>query len=106
MGDFDALYRLGFTDILTADGAVRLLEARAPDLVDRLLEALPDVVVLDEDKSDTVGLVQRIVHEFPSIRVIACSSERPTMRIFPAFHHGESYTSPLEPALLQREVRG
>ena len=105
MGDFEALYRLGFREILAANN-VELIEARASGVLDRLVEARPDVVVLDADKQETPSLVDRIVHGFPAITVIACSSERPTMRIFPCFHRGESYTRPLEPALFEREVRG
>jgi hypothetical protein len=105
MGDFDALYRLGFKDILAAD-TVEWIESSEGGVLDQLVEALPDVVVLDEDKATTPVLVERIVHDFPAIRVIACSSESPTMRIFPSFHRGEFYTRPLEPALFEREVNG
>jgi DNA-binding NarL/FixJ family response regulator len=105
MGDFDAIYRLGFQDILSSQ-AVELIEASAVGVLDRLVEARPDVVVLDQEKADTDGLVQRIVHDFPAIRVITCSSGKPVMRIFPSFHRGESYTRPLEPALFEREVQG
>ncbi len=105
MGDFDALYRLGFVDILD-DRQVELVETLAMGVLERLVEVLPSVVVLDQDKQETDELVNTIVHDFPAIRVIACSSERPTMRIFPSFHRGESYTRPLEPSLFELEVQG
>ena len=49
-------------------------------------------------------LVHRIVHDYPAIRVITCSSGTPTMRIFPSFHRGESYLRPLEPAVFTEKV--
>jgi DNA-binding NarL/FixJ family response regulator len=105
MGDFDALYRLGFEEIL-ATQAVELIEATATGVLDRLVEARPDVVVLDQEKDETESLVYRIVHDYPTITVITCSSGTPTMRIFPSFHGGESYLRPLDPAVFEREVRG
>ena len=105
MGDFDALYRLGFEEIL-ATQAVELIEASATGVLDGLVEARPDVVVLDQEKDETEDLVHRIVHDYPAIRVITCSSGTPTMRIFPSFHRGESYLRPLEPAVFEREVQG
>jgi hypothetical protein len=104
MGDFDALYRLGFAEIL-ADQSVELIESMGAGVLDQLVAARPDVVVLDQEKDDTENLVHRIVHNFPAIRVITCSSGGPTMRIFPAFHGGESYSRPLEPALFELEVQ-
>lgn len=105
VGDFDALYRLGFSDIL-ASKAVEMIGPTADGVLDTLVAARPDVVVLDQEKDDTEDLVRRIVHDFPAIRVITCSSGHPTMRIFPAFHRGESYSRPLEPALFGLEVEG
>lgn len=105
MGDFDALYRLGLRDILDT-GSVELIEAPASGVLEQLVEARPDVVVLDDDKDDTNDLVAKIVHHFPAIRVIACSSEHPTMRVFPSFHRGEFYTRPLDSTVFALEVTG
>jgi DNA-binding NarL/FixJ family response regulator len=104
MGDFDALHRLGFEAILGVDG-VQLVHVAGLDLMCRLAEALPDVVVLDLDLRETADLVRRIVHTFPTVKVVACSSGRPTMRVFPPLHYGESYTTHLDPALLSSAVR-
>lgn len=104
MGDFAALQRLGYRDVLHVDG-IELLETEGADLVERLVDALPDVVVLDGDAAGTEALVERIVHEFPVLTVISCSSERPAMRVFPPLHYGESYTSDLEPALLTSAIQ-
>lgn len=105
VGDFAALQRLGYQDILRVARGVHLVEATGDDLVQRLVDALPDVVVLDGDSADSAGLVDRIVHEFPTVKVIACSSTQPWMRVFPPLHYGESYTARLEPALLTSAVQ-
>ncbi|MEO3815977.1 hypothetical protein [Plantactinospora sp. B24E8] len=104
MGDFGALHRLGFEEILRVDG-IELVRASAADVVGGLVEALPDVIVLDLDQRDTPELVQRIVHDFPTVKVVACSSEQPMMRVFPPLHYGESYTSDLDPALLTSAIQ-
>jgi CheY-like chemotaxis protein len=104
VGDFAALQQLGYRDLLRAEG-LEVLEAEGHDLVERLVEALPDVVVLDSDDESSPALVDRIVHHFPAVKVITCSSARPTMRVFPPQHYGESYTTRLEPALLTSAIQ-
>jgi DNA-binding NarL/FixJ family response regulator len=104
MGDFSALHRLGFEDILRVDG-IELVETAGADVVGRLVEALPDVIVLDLDQQETLDLVRRIVHQFPAVKVVACSSAQPTMRVFPPLHYGESYTTDLDPALLTSAIQ-
>jgi hypothetical protein len=104
MGDFSALHRLGFEDILRVDG-IELIETASADVVGRLVEALPDVVVLDLDLHETAALVWRIVHQFPAVKVVACSSDQPMMRVFPPLHYGESYTTDLDPALLTSAIQ-
>jgi DNA-binding NarL/FixJ family response regulator len=104
MGDFSALHRLGLREILRCDG-IELVETTEPDVVDRLVEAPPDVIVLDLDQRDVLDLVHRIVHLFPSATVVACSSAQPLMRVFPPLHYGESYTTDLDAALLTRVVQ-
>jgi hypothetical protein len=42
---------------------------------------------------------------FPAVTVIACSSAEPIMRVFPPFHHGESYCAPFTPVLLAAAVK-
>ncbi len=104
MGDFSALARLGVEDLLRVDG-IELVRATGVDLVARLVEALPDVVVLDLDQGETPSLVQRIVHQFPSVKVVACSSAEPLMQVFLPLHYGESYTADLDPALLTSAIQ-
>jgi AmiR/NasT family two-component response regulator len=104
MGDFSALHRLGLKDILRVEG-IELMETAGVDVVGRLVEALPDVIVLDLDEATTAALVQQIVHQFPVVKVVACSSRRPRMRVFPPLHYGEFYESDLDPALLASAVQ-
>jgi DNA-binding NarL/FixJ family response regulator len=104
MGDFSALHRLGLKDILRVDG-IELMETAGTDVVGRLVEALPDVIVLDLDERATSELVRQIVHQFPTVKVVACSSRQPRMRIFPPLHYGEFYESDLDPALLTSAVQ-
>ncbi|BCB76392.1 hypothetical protein GCM10022251_24110 [Phytohabitans flavus] len=104
MGDFSALHRLGLEDILRVDG-IELMDTAGTDVLARLLEALPDVIVLDLDKSSTDALVHEIVHRFPAVKVVACSATHPRMRVFPPLHYGEFYESDLDPALLTSAVQ-
>ena len=104
MGDFSALHRLGLQDILRSDD-LEVVEAADADVLDRLVEALADVILLDLDQHHVLDLVHRIVYLFPSVTVVACSSAQPLMRIFPPLHYGESYTTDLDPALLTSAVQ-
>ena len=104
MGDFEALHRLGLEQILRVDG-IELVGAQGADMLDRICEALPDVIVLDLDKRSTGDLVHAIVHRFPRVKVVACSSSHPLMRVFPPLHYGEFYESDLDPALLTSAVQ-
>jgi CheY-like chemotaxis protein len=104
MGDFSALHRLGIKDILRCPG-IELVEASDNDVVERVVENLPDVIVLDLDRHDVLDLVHRIVYQFPSVTVVACSSAEPLIRVFPPLHYGESYITDLDPALLTSAVQ-
>ena len=65
---------------------------------------MSDITALLDRWSDgdeeALGTAEEITSEFPAIKVIACSCEEPVMRVFPPFHHGESYASKLSAALL------
>lgn len=104
LGDFSALQRLGFEDILRRED-IELVRVSGGQIVERLVDTLPDVVVLDADAGDSPQIVGHIVHEFPAVTVIACSSESPTMRVFLPLHYGESYVSALDPALLTTVIQ-
>ena len=104
LGDFGAVVRLGLKEVLAIDG-MQLVEASVDDLHEQIVAVLPDVVMIDLDGDGASGLATRLVTTFPSLKVIACSSAEPTMRVFPPFHGGESYVLPLGVAELAAAVR-
>jgi DNA-binding NarL/FixJ family response regulator len=103
-GDFGAVLRAGFDDVLRGE-EVEVLGTEGNDVVARLVDALPDVVVLDVDDAGTRTLVARLVREFPAVKVVTCSARRPLMRVYPPFHHGESYEATLEPDVFSLVVQ-
>ena len=94
IGDFNPVMRLGLRDLLTEAGCEVVAEdATAPaDLVDRLSSSLPDVLVVDLDDEQ---LARAVSVAYPSIKVIACAASGQSMRIFPRFHRGESFVTPM-----------
>ena len=44
-------------------------------------------------------------HRQVLVKVVACSSLHPMMRVFPPLHYGEFYESDLDPALLTSAVQ-
>jgi len=101
IGQFGSVALMGLRELLDGQGIEVVAEAE-PDreIVSCVSEVRPDVVVLDLDDEAALGLVEEITSDFPAIKVIACSCEEPVMRVFPPFHHGESYASKLSAALL------
>lgn len=100
-----AITRLGLRECFDDEGVdVVAEEIDTTRLVDRMVDALPDVVVLDLDGAETEELAQDLAGRFPSVTVVACSTVTPQMRVFPPFHHGESYVSTLEPGSLMRAL--
>lgn len=107
LGDFGTIVRLGLGEVLEEEG-VQLVgeEMSSHNVVDRLIATLPDVVVLDmDDRSGGLDLARRIAREYPAIKVIACSSREPRMRVFPPFHRGESYDEHLLPERFVRAIK-
>jgi DNA-binding NarL/FixJ family response regulator len=101
IGQFGTVARMGLRDILDGQGIEVVAEAESADVIVACVsEVRPDVVVLDLDDEGVLDLAEEITSEFPAIKVIACSCEEPVMRVFPPFHHGESYASKLSAALL------
>ncbi len=101
-----AIARLGLRDYLDAAGVdVVAEEVDTTGLIARMVSALPDVVLLDLDDRQTVATARRLARQFPAVKVIACSTLEPMMRVFPPFHLGESYESPLEPAALIQAIQ-
>ena len=101
IGQFGSVARMGLRELLDGQGIEVVAEAEQDrGIVSCVSEVRPDVVVLDLDDEGALGLAEEITSEFPAIKVIACSCEEPVMRVFPPFHHGESYASKLSAALL------
>ena len=94
IGDFGVVARMGFQELLAKEGLEVLGAAETRrEIIPRLSEVRPDVVLLDLDAEDTPELAARISARFPATTVIACSCDEPIMRVFPPFHYGESYTT-------------
>ncbi len=101
IGQFGSVARMGLRELLDGQGIEIVAEAESAEgIVSCVSEVRPDIVVLDLDDEGSLDLAGEITSEFPAIKVIACSCEEPVMRVFPAFHHGESYASKLSAALL------
>ncbi len=106
IGDFGAIARLGLREFLEEEGFDVVAEEQPGDRVmERLTKVRPDVVVLDLDMKASLEVAAQISTGFPAVKVIACSCEKPMMRIFPPFHRGESYLSPLSQTLLAEVIR-
>ena len=101
IGQFGAVARMGLRELLDGQGIEVVAEVDLTgEIVPSVSEVRPDVVVLDLDDERALGVAEEITSEFPAIKVIACSCEEPVMRVFPPFHHGESYASKLSADLL------
>lgn len=106
IGDFGVIARIGLRRLLDDEG-LDVLEAGGvrPGIIPRLNEVQPDVVLLDLDAEEVPELAARISSAFPAMTVIACSAAEPIMRVFPPFHHGESYIAPFTPAQFAAAVK-
>jgi DNA-binding NarL/FixJ family response regulator len=105
IGDFGMIARMGLRDLLNREGLDVVAEADiGAGIIDCVSEVRPDVVLLDLDDEGALEVAARITSEFPAIKVLACSSEQPVMRVFPPFHHGESYVSALSTSLLLKAL--
>lgn len=101
IGDVGAIVRLGLRQLLADEGNNVVLESSGAEAVlDMVVEALPDFVLVDLDEDGHADLASQLAVGFPSLTVIACSTLEPTMRIFPPFHYGEFYESALDAAHL------
>ena len=106
LGHFGGIVRLGLDDLLREQGCEVVAEEHADAaLVDRLVGALPDVVMLDLDSEHGHATAQAISAAFPSVKVVAFSADDRTMRVFPPFHRGESYAVTLSTEVLLETVR-
>jgi AmiR/NasT family two-component response regulator len=106
IGDFGVVARMGLRGLLDEEG-LEVLEAAEmrPGITPRPGQIQPDVVLLDLDAEDGPELAVRISSAFPAMKVIACSSDEPIMRVFPPFHYGESYIAPFTRVLFAAALR-
>lgn len=106
VGDFGGITRLGLREFLREEGVEIVAELNAGDeILEQIAEMQPDVVILDME-GEGRELAAPIAAGFPNTKVIACSSDYPVMRIFPRFHHGESYRLELSRDRLVEAVSG
>lgn len=64
----------------------------------------PDAVVVDLETIESSGLAVGVAEAFPEVTVVACSSTRPIMRVYPAHSGGASYDADLTPELLVEAI--
>jgi DNA-binding NarL/FixJ family response regulator len=107
MGRFGSIAAIGLRGVLEDEGFEVVSEQPASDgLLDVLQRIVPDVVILDLDAHEARELAFRIAREFPAVQVIACSSDRPSMLVFPAGGGGRSHRVDLSPARLVEVLKG
>jgi DNA-binding NarL/FixJ family response regulator len=107
IGEFGAIVRRGLKDVL-AEGGCEVVAEDTTDqvLLQRLIDAFPDVVVVDLDRVDPDLVVHQVCAVFPAMKVVAFSAaDESTMRVFPAFHGGESYSSSLSATRLLEAIK-
>ncbi|MCB0912493.1 MAG: hypothetical protein KDB60_12840 [Propionibacteriaceae bacterium] len=90
VGDFNALIGIGINDVLAARRA-DVVHLATPTIVDYLRNSLPNLVILDSTAPGAADVVRQIVLEHPGIQVITCSTDSPTLTVYPPFHGGESF---------------
>jgi DNA-binding NarL/FixJ family response regulator len=96
---------LGLRDALDAeDFEIETDHATLDEVLQRLTRDETDVVVLDLELEHAIVAAERIAAEHPSVKVIVCSLDEPTMRVFPAWGSAP-YEAPLDPDLLAAAVR-
>lgn len=101
LGQFGAVVKLGLEDLFaTEDLDVKTAPAAMTEMLDAVAEDAPDVVLLDLDSQGVPRVVGEIARRFPQVKVVACSSTEPSMRVYPAYRQNEFYESPLSPQSL------
>jgi DNA-binding NarL/FixJ family response regulator len=105
IGDFGAIPRLGLRDFLIDEGVDIVGEGGSyAEIAHRIERLEADVVVLDLDAEDALEAAAEFALAFPGVKVIACSSEEPTMRVFPPYQGGDGYVETLSPQRLAQTV--
>ena len=94
VGDFDAMLAIGIRDVVSAS-RMDVIHRPTDAMLDYLRDCLPRLIVLDASAPGSAEVVRRIVTEHPSIQVVTCSAADPRLRVYPPFHHGESFEASL-----------
>lgn len=94
VGDFDAMLAIGIRDVVTTS-RMDVIHRPTDAMLDYLRDCLPQLIVLDSGAPGSAEVIRRIVTEYPSIQVITCSTQDPMLRVYPPFHHGESFETSL-----------
>ncbi|MGC4153650.1 MAG: hypothetical protein QM628_11265 [Propionicimonas sp.] len=94
VGDFDAMLSIGIRDVVTMS-RMDVIHRPTSVMLEYLHDCLPQLVVLDSGAPGSAEVIRRIVAEYPSIQVVTCSADDPTLRVYPPFHHGESFEASL-----------
>ena len=81
MGTFGELVLVGLRDALR-DESIVVIDLDNENLFQGVVELLPDVVVVDRDLDVSEDLVDKITSAFPSMKVLDCSVENTTMRVY------------------------
>lgn len=107
IGKFGAIFRAGLVDLLAEAGCDVLPDEQTDrGILERVVAGQPGVVLIDLDGPGAADVARSLAASFPQVTVIACSSAALEMRVYPPFHAGESYVSPLSPDLLVRASTG
>jgi DNA-binding NarL/FixJ family response regulator len=106
IGRFGSIASMGLRGVLEDEGFEVVSEQPASDgLLDVLQRIEPDVVIIDLDAGKSRELAFRVARDFPAVKVVACSSDRPSMLVFPAGEAGRSYRVGLSPSQLVEVLR-
>lgn len=99
ISDFGAVVRLGLREVLLEAGIDVFDVVPEPDgsLIDQISDRHPDVVLIDLGLPGRSEDALLISEQFPSVKVIAITDDGSTMKVYPPFHAGESYSTALSP---------
>jgi hypothetical protein len=104
VGDFGAIARHGMSDALRSQG-FEVLVYELADVEAHIDLVRPLAIVLDGDLESCRLLATRIAVEHPEIRVITCSVDEPSMRVYSDDSGPEPDPVPLTAALLAAAIR-
>jgi DNA-binding NarL/FixJ family response regulator len=99
VGDFGAVMRLGLIGVL-GDADIACVaepdhDARRRGLLQRLDDVHPDAVVVDWDDRRYEAVTASVLARHPEVTVIACSSNRLSLRVVPGQRDRGPYESKL-----------